>query len=220
MAVLLLRLSGPMQSWGIQSRFPMRETGNEPSKSGVIGIVASALGRPRDANITDLAGMSMGIRADREGKVSRDFHTALNVITASGKRPDNAIISNRFYLADADFLVGFESGDDSLLQTIHQSLSNPRWPIFLGRKSFPLGQPVYIPDGVLTDVSLREALTSFPISKEYLANRERIRLVIEQDNLSGTPKMDQPVSFEPRSFTTRFVVTEWLQAIDANTGEE
>ena len=41
MSVLLLRLSGPMQSWGVQSRFTVRDTGLEPSKSGVVGLIAA-----------------------------------------------------------------------------------------------------------------------------------------------------------------------------------
>jgi CRISPR system Cascade subunit CasD len=39
MAVLLLRLAGPMQAWGTQSRFVNRDTELEPSKSGVIGLL-------------------------------------------------------------------------------------------------------------------------------------------------------------------------------------
>ena len=41
MSVLLLRLAGPMQSWGTRSRFGNRDTGLEPSRSGVIGHVGS-----------------------------------------------------------------------------------------------------------------------------------------------------------------------------------
>jgi len=45
MSVLLLRLAGPLQSWGDSSRFATRGTRREPTKSGVIGMVAAALGR-------------------------------------------------------------------------------------------------------------------------------------------------------------------------------
>ena len=87
MSTLLLRLAGPMQSWGTQSRHSLRDTGQEPSKSGVIGLVAAALGRPRDRDISDLAGLRMGVRVDHEGRVSKDFHAALHVIpNAAGPR--------------------------------------------------------------------------------------------------------------------------------------
>ena len=45
MPTLLLRFIGPMQSWGTTSRFDQRDTGKEPSKSGVVGLLAAAMGR-------------------------------------------------------------------------------------------------------------------------------------------------------------------------------
>lgn len=49
MSTLLLRLAAPLQSWGIDSKFDIRRTGREPSKSGVIGLICAALGIKRDA---------------------------------------------------------------------------------------------------------------------------------------------------------------------------
>ena len=43
MSTLLLRLAGPVQSWGIDSKFEVRRTENAPSKSGVTGLLAAAL---------------------------------------------------------------------------------------------------------------------------------------------------------------------------------
>src|SRR4030043_150082 len=89
MAVLLIRLCGPMQSWGTQSRFSNRDTELEPSKSGVIGLLCAALGKPRDEreaqippSINELSALKMGVRVDREGAVKCDYHTALNVKVA------------------------------------------------------------------------------------------------------------------------------------------
>ena len=55
MTTLLLRLQGPMQSWGTTSRFDERDTQLEPSKSGVLGLICAALGRDRKEDIQDLA---------------------------------------------------------------------------------------------------------------------------------------------------------------------
>ena len=41
MSVLLLRLAGPMQAWGDASRFTTRQTRTEPTKSGVLGLLAA-----------------------------------------------------------------------------------------------------------------------------------------------------------------------------------
>jgi CRISPR system Cascade subunit CasD len=53
MATLLFRLCAPIQSWGTQSRFLARDTGLEPSKSGVIGLICAALGKPREERVGD-----------------------------------------------------------------------------------------------------------------------------------------------------------------------
>ncbi len=68
MSALLLRLAGPMQSWGVQRRFSVRDTGLEPSKSGVVGLLCAARGRRREEPVTDLAALGMGVRVDREGE--------------------------------------------------------------------------------------------------------------------------------------------------------
>ena len=43
MATLLLRLAAPLQAWGADSKFETRKTNREPTKSGVIGLLAAAL---------------------------------------------------------------------------------------------------------------------------------------------------------------------------------
>ena len=47
MSTLLLRLAGPVQSWGIDSKFEVRRTENAPSKSGVTGTVGSSFGNSK-----------------------------------------------------------------------------------------------------------------------------------------------------------------------------
>src|SRR5574340_1545360 len=138
MNTLLIRLSGPMQSWGTQSRFNMRDTGLEPSKSGVLGLLCAALGidREDDQGLASLAGFRMGVRVDREGLLSSDYHTAQNVLMAHGKGTKDTEVSTRYYRANAVFLVGLESGDLALLERIQSALQKPVWALYLGRKAF------------------------------------------------------------------------------------
>lgn len=85
LATLLLRLAGPLQSWGVSSRYASRDTGAEPSKSGVIGILTAALGLSRDTDLSralvpkqglvDLTRLRMGVRVDNEGVPGYDFQT-------------------------------------------------------------------------------------------------------------------------------------------------
>jgi len=146
MNTLLLRLAGPMQSWGTQSRFTIRDTGYEPSKSGVIGLLCAALGKPRDESHLDnqgkpmlsaLAALRMGVRVDREGVLQKDYHTAdgsrhddYGVVKASGAKGDT-VVSHRYYLADADFLLGLESASEELYSSLIR-----RWQTHIGSFSW------------------------------------------------------------------------------------
>ena len=67
MGTLLLRLAAPLQSWGEDSKFETRRTRREPTKSGVIGLLAAALGRRRDEPLDDLRGLRFAVRVDQEG---------------------------------------------------------------------------------------------------------------------------------------------------------
>lgn len=214
MGTLLLRLVGPMQSWGVQSHFTHRDTGLEPSKSGVIGLVCAALGKPRDENhpantdkpsLECLARLRMGVRVDREGLVKRDYHTAQDVMKAGGK-PFSGLkkteLSDRFYLADAAFLVGLESGDVDLLHQLYDRLHRPVWMLYLGRKAFVPSAPVWLRDGLRFDESLEQALCLYPrIAEprhteysEQDANHQA-RMMLEDPEHGGIICPDQPVSF-------------------------
>lgn len=88
MPTLLMRLHGPLQSWGTTSRFDERDTQLEPSKSGVVGLLCAALGRDRAEPVDDLAALRMGVRVDREGVPMRDYQTATGVLIAGTAKPD------------------------------------------------------------------------------------------------------------------------------------
>ena len=203
MATLLMQLVAPMQSWGVQSHFGHRDTGLEPSKSGVIGLVCAALGRDRAEPIDDLAALRMGVRVDRAGVLKVDYHTAQNVMTAKGELKDTEL-SRRYYLSDAAFLVGLE-GEAAVLRAAHAALLNPRWMLFLGRKSFVPSRPIGLRDG-LSDDDLWNALQRRAPLDTRVQNE--VRFVIEDaDGESVRP--DQPVSFAAgaRSFRSRRVRT-------------
>ena len=209
MTTLLLQLVAPMQSWGVQSHFTHRDTGLEPSKSGVIGLICAALGRDRAEPIDDLAMLRMGVRADREGILKSDYHTAQYVMKAGGK-PFGGLketeLSQRFYLADAAFLVGLE-GDADVLTCAHTALLRPHWMLFLGRKAFVPSRPIGLEDG-LRQADLSEALSSYqPLIKHADVDRS-VRYVIEATEGEGV-RPDQPVSFakDNRQFLDRRVRT-------------
>jgi CRISPR system Cascade subunit CasD len=207
MSVLLMRLAGPMQSWGTRSRFSNRDTGLVPSRSGVIGLLCAALGCPREGPLGDFHPLKMAVRVDREGRLMRDYHTAQHVRRADPtKGTQDTVLSERFYLADADFLVALE-GDWAFLQRLDAALRRPVWPLFLGRKAFVPCLPVA--EGV-ADGGRIQVLESRPWRKRHRGEKppeNPLRGIDEVDYGAGEPRPDVPLSFvsRDRQFGVRHV---------------
>jgi len=219
MNTLLIRLSAPMQSWGTQSRFTVRDTGLEPSKSGVLGLLCAALGidREDDAGLQSLTSLNMGVRVDREGLLRVDFHTAQDIMKADGDKPKRpkdpkySSLSNRYYLANAVFLVGLESEDLPLLKRIQAALKKPVWALFLGRKAFVPSEPIPLDDGLRQGETLEQALENYPCLCK--PEKENLRVVLE-DKDGAIVRTDQPLSFsrERRKFAPRRVSVDFVPA--------
>lgn len=237
MATLLLRLAGPMQSWGTTSRFDQRDTGKEPSKSGVIGLLAAALGINREnwCDLEPLTQLKMGVRHDRPGVPMYDYQTAgqgtddvvdskghvqqrSRIILASGKHPSGdhlgeGVQSWRHYLADAVFLVGLEGLDRALLESAHAALRNPVWPLALGRKSYVPSESVWLDSGVV-DMPLVDALAAWPwvaTPRKWENPPEKLLVSLESQDGTGALRMDQPLSsFAERRFGARYVRSDWV----------
>jgi CRISPR system Cascade subunit CasD len=188
MGTLLLRLAGPLQAWGIDAKFETRRTQRMPTKSGVVGLLAAALGRKRDAPLDDLNQLHFGVRVDQGGSVLRDFHVA--------KSETDSYLTYRDYLADAIFLVGLESEDELFLAELDQALRFPAFPLFLGRRSCPPTLPLTL--GIRAQ-GLVEALTQEPWQKPRWRQRGGEALPIVTDVLPGEStsavQRDQAISF-------------------------
>lgn len=197
MPTLLLRFEGPMQSWGTRSRFSDRDSESEPSKSGVIGVLAAAQGIKRGGDYGGLETARMGVRVDRPGVLSYDFQTTRNVLRSDEKDTANAI-SKRYYLSDASFLVGLQHPQQALLEKAWQALLNPVFATYLGRRSYVPSKSIYLADG-LSDLELEAALRSYPFSKPPS------HLILEETPPNGSLRMDQPIPNSDRNFAPRFV---------------
>jgi CRISPR system Cascade subunit CasD len=205
-----------MQSWGTISRFDQRDTGKEPSKSGVIGLLAAARGIDRavwNEELQALSTLTMAVRHDRPGVLKRDYQTAQNIISADRSKVHETAVTTRDYLADAIFLVGLEGPDSSLLERAHAALRNPVWPLALGRKSYVPSEPVWLEDAVV-DVPLLDALAGRPwlcTPRRFQAVPERLLVSLESQDGSGAMRMDQLLSsFAERRFGARYVRAEWV----------
>ena len=211
-ACLALRLFGPMQSWGTESRFNRRDTALLPSKSALAGLICAALGAPRGSRREAAAlralqampllavavprflpghGGAQGNAAARGRPLIRrrleDFHTVLGTKTAEGKKRADAVLTSRQYLQDAAYLA-LLSGPASELQGMAEALRNPVWGLWLGRKSCIPSRPVF--GGLFADEAAALAeLLPVPLARCAYARETA-------DFAQGTDSLpDQPLCF-------------------------
>jgi len=159
-AFVVFRLWGPMAAWGDIAVGERRGTWGRPSRSGILGLVAAALGIERtNAPAHDRleAGLGFAVCVDRPGRPLRDYHTAQSPSSRKNVRwptrrdeldPENdlnTILSERSYLADLDAIILLwrrDGADVPSLPDIAHRFAEPQFALFLGRKSCPLGLPL------------------------------------------------------------------------------
>ncbi len=188
MATLLLRFAAPLQAWGIDSKFETRNTERELSKSGVIGLLAAALGykRTEPEKLEELNALRFGVRVDQEGKLLRDYHTA--------RSDKSSYVTNRYYLSDAVFLVALE-GEESLLKKLEYAVSHPAFPLYLGRRACPPTVPLCL--GLRASGLLETLQKEAPLAKNP---RDTARIIADAraEDANTAVVRDIPVSFDPR----------------------
>lgn len=203
MSGLILRLAGPLQSWGEHSAFSDRDTQRFPTRSGLIGLFAGAYGLRRGESLERFADLEFIVRIDRPGVPLLDFHTVgggrtrdRTVPTAEGRRRsvDTAtIVTRRHYLSDAVFVVGI-SGPASTIDTLAERLAHPRWQPYLGRRSCPPDPPLLVKR--VEDVE-RELTERVPVARRA-AKDGRLDFVDERPDSSQARAelLDVPLSFD------------------------
>ncbi len=207
MQTLLMQLRAPMMSWGDHSQFGHRDSRREPTKSAVMGLLCAALGRPRWEPVDDLAALKMGVRVNKEGVLQKDYHTIQDNMRDDGGKV-NTTLSDRYYVADADYLVGLE-GDAAKLAELDAALQMPRWQLYFGRKSFVPSCPVHV--GIV-DLPLWDALNQHPYGRSAAKQRspKSIRYVLEvADSLDV--RQDVPIDWQRRLFGSRCVNTTLVE---------
>lgn len=233
MATLALRIDAPMQSWGVRSKFVSRDTATEPTKSGIVGLLAAACGikRGEQERIEDIATLRMGVRVDQEGLVERDFHVTENVPNTHN-RNHRTVVSDRYYLAGAVFLVALE-GDSAFLHHLAESVHRPVWPLYFGRKAFVPAHPLVerseerrqrVGTGVF-DEQMEHVLRTHPflLDDEVRAVQyepgELLRFVTDTgpEDPFAELRHDYPLSFESRTFESRTVRVDHAP-IEPSTG--
>ncbi len=226
--IILLRLEGALQSWGEHSRFDYRDCASMPTKSGIVGMIGCAMGLWRGSEqLTALSEkIRVAVRCDRPGKQNIDFHTVTAddaILNADGKKkkdqhgkPVKTIVTYRTYLQDASFLAAIETNWE-LAQKIDHAFHEPRWPVYLGRKSCIPSRPVYI--GIKEEYnSLEEAMNQYIEEKGTRLAETGKYYEIESMDGRGYERTDQLVDASKRDFMSRYVIL--MQRKEESKAEE
>ena len=137
MKTILLKFSGPLQSYGTSSHFQTRYTDYYPSKSAVLGLLVACLGYRRDEEekLRELSTLKFAVRIDQQGGLLKDYHIAITDKEIVEK--PQTYVTNRYYLEDALFVVAL-SGMDELIDTLTKAIKSPYFQPFMGRRSLPV----------------------------------------------------------------------------------
>ena len=218
------------------------------SDEGLRGLAQRLIAesKARRAMLDLLNTLQMGVRIDRAGERWWDYHTAgakVGLLKAEGgiKRTASTkeietLITRREYLADASFLVALR-GDASLIQEMAGALKNPKWPVYLGRKSCTPSLPVFTrprKDESWTNpmytTELMAALKDVPWCQRYereqpaepLAHLIEWQPTHDGDNAPDDAEIwyDIPISFDPPYHAARFVKRDSVSVVEGHPTQQ
>lgn len=162
--LLLLRLEGPLMSFGGVKVDGLAPTEDFPQTSMLVGLLANALGIERrdPAALDRLQGaIRYAVRRDRPGRECVDYQTVDlsdpavseagwttrgEVECRGGASGDGTHVRHVAFLADASYLVALrlEAGDGVPgLDDVQGALDEPCRPLFLGRKAYLPSTPIF-----------------------------------------------------------------------------
>lgn len=148
---LLFGFQAPMGSFGNVGSQKIRATASWPQKSAILGLCGAALGIRRDdvEGKTELFKLRLATLS-KVGEVFIDYQTASGIDgwkeldalalrqAREGARATDPKL-RRHYLSDVQVRVALW-GDEDILERLAVALQAPRYPLFCGRKSCPLGE--------------------------------------------------------------------------------
>jgi CRISPR system Cascade subunit CasD len=214
----VLRLAGPLQSYGEQSRYVVRTSQATPTLSALIGLFSAALGYRRESNRPGLGErdwltkLDLAVRVDRPGTLLEDFQVVAprpvaryrRHRTSASKVPEAQVTLG----SGAPWKVGgrvepnvsrrqyladaeflvFVRGDR--LDDLVAALERPRFQLALGRKSCVPEHPL-----VLGVVDLDEPERQVPT--RAAASRGPLRVIRWSPTGAEPPVLDLPAGPSP-----------------------
>jgi len=211
-STLTLYLDAPLQSWGYQSRFDRRTTFSMPTRSGILGMICAAMGIDRTDSkaLEKFIALKLTCLALKQHVRLIDFHTIgggwdkkinpNNLIPTAEGKPGQTKITRREYLQWSKFGVLIQ-GSEKILHEIAEALKNPRWGIWLGRKSCIPASPVFQGIFSSTDEAIEHLMELSGTSVERMVEE-----VTSFEDGSDTLN-DIPLNFHTRQFAPRRIRT-------------
>lgn len=213
---LILKLEGPLQSWGKHSFEGLRPSEAFPGRSALLGLLAACLGidredRERQRQLATSVGFA--VRCDqgehRPLKMT-DYHTVKDArVDYQGLKSHETILTWREYWQDAKYtIVVWNLPEASVsLQQLHTAVCKPVFTPVLGRRSCPLVRPLLETmveaEDALAALALIEPVAGMVYSDEGQAGQRQLQL------------RDVPIIEQPRQFATRRV---YIQALTVGEG--
>ena len=163
MQFLVFQLQGAMAAWGDVAVGEYRSSRNEPGASALIGLLGAAVGIDREDESAHAAlrdGYAFAVGVVHSGELLRDYHTAQVPSRSDLKgRPQrtrrdelavpkpllNTILSTRDYRQGGAWAVAVQAlaAAPHALPALAAALHEPRFVLYLGRKSCPPAAPLH-----------------------------------------------------------------------------
>ncbi len=199
----VMYLKGPLQSWGIGSKFDKRTTNPFPTKSGIVGMVCAALGidRADEKSISRVSKNKMTVVCFGDDNLEKrliDYQTVSGVPRVDGSK-SGPVQLYKEYLIDTSFGIIIEGSEDGL-KDYYSALINPKWPMSLGRKCCIPSS--IIPQGIFKDIKEAED------KLEKLSGRKIVKRILETSSFDKATSIlnDVPINFKERKYSSRGII--------------
>lgn len=214
---LILKLEGPLQSWGQHSFEGLRQSAAFPGRSALLGLLAACLGIDRqDGERQGALARSVGFavrcdHSDYQPQKMTDYHTVKDArVEYCGLKSHETIQTWREYWQDAKYTVAVWNLPEAAitLEQLQAAVQKPVYTPVLGRRSCPLARPLFesiqeAPDA-LTALARIEPVAGVVYSEEGASDGRQLQL------------RDVPIIRQPRQFANRRVFIQSL----ARPGQE
>lgn len=210
---LILKLQGPLQSWGKHSFEGLRPSEAFPGRSALLGLLGACLGIDRDDRTNQKAlasSVAFAVRIDQreyQPQKMTDYHTVKDArIDYQGLKSHETIQTWREYWQDAVYTVAIWNlpGATISLEQLKGAVQKPVFTPVLGRRSCPITRPLF------------EAVQEANTALAALAHVAPVSGVVYSEESEGKEIQvrDVPIIEQPRQFASRRVYVQKLKAGD------